>query len=728
MSVTLEELVVKLEAENQKFMQQMVASQQVTQKSMDGIRQSINQMAEQGTKDTSMLETAFGTMAGFVGGSLVVGAFNVAKDAAKALFQTFIVDGIKASQEQIDAINRLNQSMAQTGIFSESASKDFQDFASSIQATTKIGDDAVLRTGALIQSLGQLDQQGLKRATAAAIDMSSALGIDLHAATLLVGKAATGETSSLGRYGLVIEKGATAAETFERVLSTVERRFGGSAQKEAQTFSGIMAQLNNNFGDLTEEAGFAVTQNVAVVDAMSAVSNILFDTTVQAGDNRQAMRELVGEGLVFVIDASVALIATLDAMMRTADAVFNGIQMVAYNSLLPVVQALNLVGLASDEMVETMKIGLEETAKGTIEAFSEDTKLGMVATKFAEVGLAAEEGLEKTRKGLVAIPDVTNKTVEKTVELTAAMKALIKEGESLANSYLEATTSSKAMAEEQLAQAEILRDMKMQQVAEEQENNVFSLDAMRARKEQEMEIELEFFEARRTALAEQQAAESEALNAWYAQNTSETEKYEAAKAGIRKKYDMEGRKLETEMGSFKRTMMENEVRDRQAQIGQLAGLQNSQNAYAKTVGKSFAVANTIMKMHEGAQAAYSAMAGIPFIGPALGVAAAAAVIADGTARISAIRGARGGITEVPGIGSSDTFGPVALAPGERVVPGETNQDLKKAIAMIMEGGGGGQPINIMIQVSPADGFMDMFEAKIVERQRLGNATVDLAVG
>ena len=53
--------------------------------------------------------------------------------------------------------------------------------------------------------------------------------------------------------------------------------------------------------------------------------------------------------------------------------------------------------------------------------------------------------------------------------------------------------------------------------------------------------------------------------------------------------------------------------------------------------KAFAIAETVIKTYQGAQEAYTALAGIPIIGPALGVAAAAAAIAAGMARIQAIR-------------------------------------------------------------------------------------------
>lgn len=56
--------------------------------------------------------------------------------------------------------------------------------------------------------------------------------------------------------------------------------------------------------------------------------------------------------------------------------------------------------------------------------------------------------------------------------------------------------------------------------------------------------------------------------------------------------------------------------------------------------KAAAITQTIIETYKGAQAAFSALAPIPIVGPALGTAAAAAAIGAGMARIAAIRSAR----------------------------------------------------------------------------------------
>jgi hypothetical protein len=53
--------------------------------------------------------------------------------------------------------------------------------------------------------------------------------------------------------------------------------------------------------------------------------------------------------------------------------------------------------------------------------------------------------------------------------------------------------------------------------------------------------------------------------------------------------------------------------------------------------KAAAIAQTIIDTYQAAQAAYKSMVGIPYVGPALAVAAAAAAVAAGLARVNAIQ-------------------------------------------------------------------------------------------
>lgn len=61
-----------------------------------------------------------------------------------------------------------------------------------------------------------------------------------------------------------------------------------------------------------------------------------------------------------------------------------------------------------------------------------------------------------------------------------------------------------------------------------------------------------------------------------------------------------------------------------------------QNSAMFKVAKASAIAQTTIQTFEAAQSSYKALAGIPVVGPSLGTAAAAAAIAGGMARVSAI--------------------------------------------------------------------------------------------
>lgn len=72
-------------------------------------------------------------------------------------------------------------------------------------------------------------------------------------------------------------------------------------------------------------------------------------------------------------------------------------------------------------------------------------------------------------------------------------------------------------------------------------------------------------------------------------------------------------------------------------LGQLATMQSSHNRTQAAIGKAAAIAETSINTYKSATSAFSAMAGIPFVGPILGAIAAAAAIASGLAQIQQIR-------------------------------------------------------------------------------------------
>lgn len=111
------------------------------------------------------------------------------------------------------------------------------------------------------------------------------------------------------------------------------------------------------------------------------------------------------------------------------------------------------------------------------------------------------------------------------------------------------------------------------------------------------------------------------------------------------------------------------------------GLMNSHSRAAFEIGKASAIAETTINTYKSATAAYSAMASIPVVGPALGVAAAAAAIVSGMAQVSAINsasfgagaggagaGSYGGATSATNGGNATPAYPVGQAPAAPAQP------------------------------------------------------------
>lgn len=245
-----------------------------------GIKKLEDTVKKSGESSGEKFSSGFATsIKGFAGVALKVGAL-----LTSALGAISFAKSIKNAQIQEDAINSLNTSLLITGKYTKQASQDFQDYASSLQSITTYGDEAILKTGALIQQLANLDSQGLKRATKATLDFASAMNMDLQSAGSLVAKAIEGNVGALGRYGLKVKQGATEAETLSNVLTALEGKFGGTAQSKINTFSGAMSQATNTFGDLLEEIGFLIIKQPLVIDGIKIVNETFQKAIVAVKD------------------------------------------------------------------------------------------------------------------------------------------------------------------------------------------------------------------------------------------------------------------------------------------------------------------------------------------------------------------------------------------------------------------------------------------------------------
>lgn len=109
------------------------------------------------------------------------------------------------------------------------------------------------------------------------------------------------------------------------------------------------------------------------------------------------------------------------------------------------------------------------------------------------------------------------------------------------------------------------------------------------------------------------------------------------------KKDEEDNKMTRKKGEFElkfeKFMASEQMKNAQQAANALVQLQNSKNKQLAAIGKAAAIFQITVDTAKGAMSAYQALAPIPIIGPALGAAAAAAVVAYGAERLSQVKSA-----------------------------------------------------------------------------------------
>jgi hypothetical protein len=201
----------------------------------------------------------------------------------------------------------LAQTKLVTALGRASAALDEQ--ARALQQTTKYEDDTVTAAQAMAAAFTK-NEDSIRRITAAAADLASAKGMDLVSATELVTKSVYGEVNALGRYGIAAEGAAGSTQRLEGLMKNLNAHFGGQAAAQAQTFSGAMAYMKNQFSDLLESLGGILVKNPAVIAAIRSLGLAFGQMAEYIMENKDALKLAVQDGLVYFLD-SMGVVVTL---------------------------------------------------------------------------------------------------------------------------------------------------------------------------------------------------------------------------------------------------------------------------------------------------------------------------------------------------------------------------------------------------------------------------------
>lgn len=342
------------------------------------------------------------------------GGIAVAAKAATAAFAAFaggLGVAARAASVQQQAVNELNSSLAQIGEFSKETSKDLQDFAASIEETTKFGDEAVLSQLAFAQQMGATAEQS-KAILLAATDLATALNIDLNSAVRNISK-------TMGGYGGELSEVLPGLKNFTQeqlragaAIDFIGEKFRGLAQRDTQTFSGALTQLGNTFGTLLENIGNFVVQSPLVAKAIQLANKFINDLakSIAQVDVQGFTKRAVTSFVAFGNSVNDFLIKPIELLSNIGRVVFNAIVM----QLNSIVAAVGQVGKGLASVLNFA--GIENSVTEGLQNFGE-TSLSVFNESFEDFEAAKNRVFDfptalKTEQALVELQEFSDQAAD----------------------------------------------------------------------------------------------------------------------------------------------------------------------------------------------------------------------------------------------------------------------------------------------------------------------------
>lgn len=650
--------------------------------------------------------------------------FTKASGVAFAALTAGIGFAVSAYREAEQVNIRLQAVIKATGGVAGVTSKEVLNLASKLQSVTTFGDEAIATGSGILLTFTRIGGDVLPRASEAMLDLATKMGGDTTAAANLLGRALNDPVegvAALTRQGVkftdaqkdmiqsMVASGRVAeAQAF--ILSELEGKIGGTARAAAGG-TGVFLQLKEAVGDVAEEIGANLAP--AVIAAATGMKNLLVFIKEHPEITKMASALIVSgaalTGLATLAGAAALAIVKVTAVMG-AFGIATTAARVAIQALWAstgiglLVVALSSLYIYWDKVVwvaekwaqaMTRGAGAVKQLQGPLEEFGPATLA--VQAEYAEKALKAnqkqieDEARIKQQAKLAEFNKDVKDNLEKQAQRENHLQVLLAKERGASDEYLD-LIKQRAEVQKALFQAQGEEELstllsqynRLNTLVTEQ--NAVDLERKQQFNEQVLTTNQEYLD-----LTEEQRATFLAKNQQELQNAVETEldlKNRLANESLTRQIQADNRYLEQKkrFGETyaKLDKITHTVEYEQAKnaANDLAALAQSKNNVLKGIGKAATIANIIMATNESAMRMISGFSTIPIIGPALGYAAAGAVIAYGGTRVGEVLGLAEGGRVTGGIPGRDSV-PALLSPNELVVPAQNFEDVVSAAARDM---------------------------------------------
>lgn len=224
-----------------------------------------------------------------------VGAIRGIIDVARSIGNAF-ESSIEKARGQEEADLKLAASLSNVKGATSETLDTLVRYASQLQATTGVEDDAVEGLMQLFASFGNTEQ-AIKDATKAALDFAAGTGMSAESAALALQKAANGNVGALGRYGIALDRAGVKGRGMAYVAEEIEKRFKGMSEAAMAGVHGGLTAVGNSFGDLQEALGSSLTHSRDLEMALAGVDEALQVVTKAATDAGTSIGTVLAQGI-----------------------------------------------------------------------------------------------------------------------------------------------------------------------------------------------------------------------------------------------------------------------------------------------------------------------------------------------------------------------------------------------------------------------------------------------
>lgn len=406
-------------------------------------------------------------------------AYQAASKAA-SLFTGFLKGSITESMESERVTKALASALEITGRPVESLSKHFDEYAKQLQSVTIYDDEAIKKTQTLLIQLTNLDKDGLDKATKGAIGLAAVMGGDLGGATSIVTKAMTGNTTALTRLGITVDTTKSKEEQRNEVLNKLVALYP-RATAEAQTHSGQLAQMANQYHDMQEAAGDALLKGLQpLMDLMRDKAVLNAFATAITGITTALAFLVKGWGLIVV--ATVKAVGTITSKYDQWKRSVINIQAAQEQEIALILKALKLKGATIQQMNEWRAAASLDFEQAKKLLYQSELGIGL-QEKYNEVHRQAAKATAGTSKAINDLSFYTGKSSEAfdmSKIAIVGLNSVLDKSTSGTNKFRDATQDliDKKKADEAATQKQKIATWEATQATDKYRDSIKGLDAI----------------------------------------------------------------------------------------------------------------------------------------------------------------------------------------------------------------------------------------------------------